>query len=123
MTDLAPWERKDGAPLDAARSDGYATALCVYVLARCGVDSSEPRLRKGIDWLKTNQRETGGWYTQSPFSRDELSCNTGSSFAIQALAACGEIPPVQRVTAESFTAAMRKAEAELLPEQYLPVVD
>lgn len=123
MTDLAPWERKDKKPLDASRSDGYATALCVYVLARCGVDRSDPVLRKGTEWLKSNQRETGGWFTQSPFARDKLASNTGTSFAVQALAACGELPPPPPVTPEAFNAARERAGAELGPDVFLPVDD
>ncbi len=120
MTDLAPWHRRDQKPLDPDQSDGYATALCVYALVRAGVDRDDPGLRKGIDWLKGNQRETGGWYTQSPFSRDKLASNTGTSFAIQALAACGELPPPPVVTAEALASARERAAAELPADQYLP---
>lgn len=124
MTDLAPWERKDKKPLDPSRSDGYATALCVYVLARSGVDPSDLGcLVEGIAWLKSNQRETGGWFTQSPFARDKLASNTGTSFAIQALAACGELPPPPPVTLEAFNAARERAGAELGPDVFLPVDD
>ncbi len=120
MTDLAPWQRKDKKPLDTTRSDGYPTALCVYVLARSGVAPTEPRLRRGIDWLKTHQRESGGWFTQSPFARDKIASNTGTSFAIQALAACGELPAPPAVTAADFAAARTRAEAALPPGQFLP---
>lgn len=120
MTDLAPWQRKDKKPLDPARSDGYATAFCVYALARGGVDPSDPGLRKGIDWLKSHQRESGGWFTRSPFARDRLASNSGTSFAIQALAACGELPPPTTIDAAAFAAAKAKAEAELPPDRYLP---
>lgn len=123
MADLAPWRRKDKKPLDPARSDGYATALCVYALARSGIDPADPGLRKGIDWLKTNQRETGGWFTQSPFARDKLASNTGTSFAIQALAAGGELPPPPAVEAAAFAEAKARAETELPPDRYLPVAD
>lgn len=120
MTDLAPWQRKDKKPLETTRSDGYPTALCVYVLASSGVDPAEPRLRRGIDWLKTHQRESGGWFTQSPFARDKIASNTGTSFAIQALAACGELPAPAPVIAGAFAAARARAEAALPPGQFLP---
>ncbi|OAI56073.1 hypothetical protein AYO49_04865, partial [Verrucomicrobiaceae bacterium SCGC AG-212-N21] len=42
MTDLAPWKRKDGKPLDPTRTDGYATGLCALVIARSGVPQDEP---------------------------------------------------------------------------------
>ena len=117
MTDLAPWQRKDKKPLNPTLTDGYATALCAYVLARSG-----QRNEKAVQWLKTHQRETGGWFTQSPFARDRIASNTGTSFAIQALAASGEITP-PKVTMEQFKAAHQRTETELPAEVYLPEQD
>lgn len=114
MVDLAPWQRKDKRPLDPQRTDGYATALCAYVLARCG-----QRNEKAVTWIKTHQRETGGWFTQSPFSRDIIASNTGTSFAVQALAASGEFTP-PKVTAEQFAAAKTQAEREVPEGVFLP---
>lgn len=119
IADLAPWQRKDQKPLNPAQSDGYATALSAYAVARSGVPPAEPRLRKAVSWIKTQQRESGGWFTQSPFARDKLASNTGTSFAIQALAACGELVP-PKVTPEQFAAAHGKAEAEVPAGQYVP---
>ena len=119
MTDLAPWQRKDKRALDPALTDGYATAFCAYVLARTGIAPSEPRLKKAVDWLLTHQRLSGGWFTQSPFSRDKIASNTGTSFAIQALAACAILTP-PKVTAEQFAAAQAKADAEVPAGMYLP---
>lgn len=119
IAELAPWERPDKKPLDPMRTDGYATGLLTYTLARSGLARDDARLRKGIEWIKRNQRETGGWFTPSPFKRDKISSNTGTSFAVQALAACGEIA-TPRVTAEQFAAA-HAAAAEAVPEGvYLP---
>ena len=117
MVDLAPWQRKDKKPLDPQLTDGYATALCAYVLAR-----SSQRNEKAIAWLKSHQRETGGWFTQSPFARDRIASNSGTSFAVQALAASGEITP-PKVTAEQFAAAKAKAEAEVPANVFLPEQD
>lgn len=114
MTDLAPWQRKDKKPLDPTLTDGYATAFCAYVLARSG-----QRDAKAVTWLKTHQRETGGWFTQSPFARDKIASNTGASFAIQALAACGEITP-PKITTEQFEAAHARADAAVPAGEYLP---
>lgn len=114
MVDLAPWQRKDKKPLNPQLTDGYATAFCAYVLARSG-----QRDAKAVTWLKTHQRETGGWFTQSPFARDKIASNTGTSFAIQALAACGEITP-PKVSAADFAAAHAKADAEVPAGVYLP---
>jgi len=114
IVDLADWQRADGKPLDPHRSDGYPTGLLAYVLARNGVAPGEPRLRKAIDWLQTHQRRTGGWFTQSPFKRDKIASNTGTSFAVQALAACGEII-TPKITAEQFAAA-HAAASKAVPE-------
>lgn len=119
MPDIAPWERKDKEPLNPAQTDGYATALSVYAIARSGIVPTEPRLKKAVGWIKTHQRETGGWFTQSPFARDIISSNTGTSFAIQALAACGEIIS-PKVTAAEFSAAHARAEKEVPTGQYMP---
>jgi squalene-hopene/tetraprenyl-beta-curcumene cyclase len=89
---LAAWKRVDGVPLDPTASDGYATGLAVYVLRRGGrVAAEDPRLHKGVLWLKTHQRVSGCWYTRSPYKNDELSTYVGTAYAVLALDACGEI--------------------------------
>ena len=49
-------------------------------------------LREFVAWLKANQRESGRWFTRSLFKdgRHFLS-HAGSSMAVMALAACGEL--------------------------------
>jgi len=119
MAGLADWKRRDKKPLDPTRSDGYGTAFITYVLARSGIAPAEPRLRKGIEWLKTNQRRSGGWFTPSPYSHDKIASNTGTSFAVQALAACGEIP-TPKVTVEQFATAHAAADRAVPMGVYLP---
>ena len=46
-------------------SDGHMTGLAVLVLREAGVPANDPRLQKGIQWLLTNQRESGRWWTRS----------------------------------------------------------
>jgi hypothetical protein len=104
------WKRPDGQPLDVTRTDGYATGFAVYVLTRAGVPPSDARLAKALDWLRTNQRETGGYYTFSPRKKDILASYTGTSFAIQALSAAGVLPLPKKVTQEQFDAACAKAD-------------
>jgi len=119
LAGLAAWSRPDKKPLDPTRSDGYGTGFVTYVLARGGIAPTEPRLRQGIEWLKTNQRRSGGWFTPSPFKRDKIASNTGTSFAVQALAACGEIPTPQ-VSAEQFATAHAAADQAVPAGVYLP---
>ena len=62
---LGAWKRLDGSQLDT-HSDGYATGLITLVLQRSGVSSPDPRVRKGLEWLKQNQnRDTGQWSASS----------------------------------------------------------
>jgi squalene-hopene/tetraprenyl-beta-curcumene cyclase len=53
------WERHGAYPAEAT-SDGYATGLVVLALKRAGVPTDDQRLRKGVDWLITHEKE-GAW--------------------------------------------------------------
>jgi squalene-hopene/tetraprenyl-beta-curcumene cyclase len=49
------------------RSDGYATALATLALQAAGVPASDPRLVKGLDWLRRHQDKVSGrWPAVSP---------------------------------------------------------
>lgn len=74
-------------------SDGYATGLTLYVLRQAGVPQDDPRIRRGVAWLKSNQRESGRWFTPSQgWHTQHLISNAGTAYAVLALHACGEIP-------------------------------
>jgi squalene-hopene/tetraprenyl-beta-curcumene cyclase len=99
MAGLGDWKRPDGWPLERTASDGYGTGFAVYVLRRgAGISAHDPRLQKGLVWLKTHQRTSGCWFTPSPHKNDEISSFEGTVYAILALNACGEIaaPPGER---------------------------
>ena len=51
--------RAPGTPDAAllAKSDGYATGLIVYTLRQAGLPVSHRSVSRGLQWLKTNQRE------------------------------------------------------------------
>jgi squalene-hopene/tetraprenyl-beta-curcumene cyclase len=60
---LGTYQRVDKTPNDT-NSDGYATALVCLALQAAGV--SDPRLAKGLDWLRSHQdAATGGWTATS----------------------------------------------------------
>lgn len=122
VVDLAPWTRKDNKPLDPSQTDGYATGFLLVALAKGGVARQDERLQRGIEWIKTHQRASGGWFTQSPFHRDRIATNTGTSLVIQALAACGEIT-TPKVTAEQFAEAHAAAEKAVPVGVFLPDQD
>jgi squalene-hopene/tetraprenyl-beta-curcumene cyclase len=91
---LGDWKRSDGKEQDRERSDGYGTGFVVYVLRRAGVPAADPRVRRGADWLKSHQRASGRWFTRS-LNQDSkhFLTHAGTAFAVQALAACGELGP------------------------------
>lgn len=88
---LYPWERADGKKQDLETSDGYGTGFVIFVLRRAGVAASEPAIGRGVNWLKTHQRQSGRWFTRSLNKDNEhYISHAGSAFAVMALAACGE---------------------------------
>lgn len=92
LTDWKGLARSDGKPLDTKTSDGYGTGFVIVVARELGVPADDARLHRGIDWLKTNQRESGKWFTRSPVNEcRNLISNVGSAYAVLALQACGEL--------------------------------
>jgi squalene-hopene/tetraprenyl-beta-curcumene cyclase len=80
-------DKKTSNPMDV--SDGYATGFVTFVLRQAGVPADDPALKKAVDWLQKNQRESGRWFTHSlGGSKAHYITNAGSSFAILALDAC-----------------------------------
>jgi hypothetical protein len=60
---LGSYQRVDKTPNDT-KSDGYATALACLALQAAGVE--DPRIARGLDWLRRNQdRATGRWTATS----------------------------------------------------------
>ena len=88
------WQRSDGKQQDLETSDGYGTGFAIYVLRKAGVAADDPRIRKGIAWLKTHQRASGRWFTRSLWKdQKHYLTHAGTSYCILALAACGEFAP------------------------------
>ena len=72
---LGAYQRVDKTPNDT-RSDGYATALATLALQAAGVD--DPRMAKGLDWLRRNQdRVTGRWIATSVNKERDPQSDTG----------------------------------------------
>ena len=56
---------------------------------QAGVPASDPAIQDGIDWLRTNQRARGYWWTQSLRNNHETAnflTHAGTTFALKALA-------------------------------------
>ena len=93
LTDWKGLARDDGKPLNTKKSDGYGTGLVIVIARELGVPADDARLRRGIEWIRANQRESGKWFTQSPVKdAGNLISNAGSAYIILALQACGELP-------------------------------
>lgn len=73
-------------------SDGYATGLALFVLRQVGEPAAAPELKRGVAWLKSNQRISGRWFTPSQgWHSENRITNAGNAFAVLALHACGEV--------------------------------
>jgi squalene-hopene/tetraprenyl-beta-curcumene cyclase len=92
LPSLGTYKRRDKTDNDPkAPSDGYATGLAIFVLRQSGVGADDAAIAKGVAWLKSNQRESGRWYTRS-LTNDKAHyiTNAGTAFCVLALDACGE---------------------------------
>jgi squalene-hopene/tetraprenyl-beta-curcumene cyclase len=87
LPSLGPWNRLDGSPNDVrGPSDGYATGFVVYLLRQTGMPAEEKPFQRGVQWLRTNQRESGRWFTRSlNADRGHYLTNAGTAFALLAL--------------------------------------
>jgi squalene-hopene/tetraprenyl-beta-curcumene cyclase len=90
---LGSWQRADNTALDT-RSDGYATGLVTLALQQAGVPSADPRVARGLAWLRANQnRGTGQWSASSLNKQRDPSSDAGkfmsdaaTAYAVMALA-------------------------------------
>lgn len=90
LPSLGGWKGHDGLPIEQAPADGYATGLAVFALRQSGMPSDHEVIHKGVDWLKSHQRESGGWFTGSLGTRYHLNflSHSATAFALMALKAC-----------------------------------
>jgi squalene cyclase len=73
---VGKWKRDDGT-LQETGSDGLATGLTVYVLQQTGVSRESAQLKRGREWLATNQNKDGFWVAYSVNKHRDLSSNVG----------------------------------------------
>jgi hypothetical protein len=62
-------------------SDAYATGQSLYVLARAGVNSDDPALRHGVEFLNRTQLRDGAWPMASRVKAKNLAPITGAGTA------------------------------------------
>jgi squalene-hopene/tetraprenyl-beta-curcumene cyclase len=80
---------------DAAQpeSDAYMTALAVVLLRQADVPASDPRVQRGLAWLKSQQRVTGRWWMQSLYRGNyQYITYIATAQALKAFALCDELP-------------------------------
>lgn len=97
MADLGggDWLREDGTAQDN-HSDAYATAFVAHVLIEYGMARSTAPIARAIDWLKSQQRASGRWFTRSPRrDRSHFISHAATNFALVVLA---EVPPPDEVS-------------------------
>jgi len=83
-------------------SDGHMTGLALIALRKAGVAAGDARVRRGVAWLKANERASGRWYTRS-LNRDgwQFITYSGTVYPLLALEMCGELrPAVGRAVAQ-----------------------
>ncbi len=92
LATFGDFTRVDKTP-QSQDSDGYATGLATHVLIRAGSSKIRPRWVKGLDWIRTHQRENGSWPASSlNKQRDpetfvgKLMSDAATALAAQALA-------------------------------------
>ena len=75
-------------------SEGFQTGLSVVVLRDAGVSADDPRLQKAAQWIKSNQRQSGRWWTRS-LNNDKFHFITysGTLLPLLALEKTNHLPP------------------------------
>jgi len=94
LPSLGDYHRRDEAktPNDPnAASDGYGTGFVTYILLQAGVKPTDPAIASAVKWLKSNQRESGRWFTRS-LNNDKAHyiTNAGTAYCVLALNEAGE---------------------------------
>ena len=75
-------------------SDGHMTGLAIIALRKAGTPATDPRIQRGVEWLKANQRASGRWYTRS-LNRDawQFITYSGTAYPLLALSLCDALGP------------------------------
>jgi squalene-hopene/tetraprenyl-beta-curcumene cyclase len=95
LPSLGAYRRRDKAKTlndGNADSDGYGTGFVTFVLLEAGEKPAGGSVSAAVRWLKSNQRESGRWYTRSLNNdRAHYITNAGTAFCVLALSEAGEL--------------------------------
>ncbi len=85
--------RAERNPTGRPPSDGHMTGLTVLVLRQAGVTQKDPRIHRAVQWLKSNQRQSGRWWTRSlNTDKHHFITYSGTCYPLLALARCDALP-------------------------------
>jgi squalene-hopene/tetraprenyl-beta-curcumene cyclase len=76
LASLGVFARGDGTPQDTT-SDGYATGLVLHVLQIARVPKDDPKIARGLRWLRANQSPTGEWLGSSVNKQRDRATHVG----------------------------------------------
>jgi len=77
------------------QSDAYMTALAIVLMRQNNVPVSDPRIGKGLAWLKREQRESGRWWMHSLYRGNyHYITYIATVEAMKALDLCGELDAI-----------------------------
>ena len=81
-------------------SDGHMTGLAIIALRKAGIPGGDPRIQRGVAWLKANQRSSGRWWTRS-LNRDgwQFISYSGTVYPLLALSLCDALPASGSISA------------------------
>lgn len=79
----------DEPDADNPPSDGHMTGIAVVALRESGVSKDDPRIRRAVEWLRSNQRQSGRWWTKSLNTDNwQFITYSGTAYPLLALALC-----------------------------------
>ena len=89
---LGDWKRADNTSQILDQSAGYGTGFVVFVLRNSGIAAEHPAIMRGMQWIKSNQRESGRWFTRSTYNdKHHFITHAGTTFTLLALAECNQL--------------------------------
>lgn len=107
------WSTRDMSPIDAwhfemsptvvnllnnlpdanmPESDAYMTALAIVLMRQSHIPATDPRIARGLAWLKREQRQSGRWWMHSLYRGNyHYITYIATAQALKAFDLCGEL--------------------------------